>query len=84
MPNEAMAFSNQVRYTPNFALIKGNDVFSQLSTTGNSDFYYVNKIVISDKDEIIAATRTGLFRSINAGATFSLLLKYFFKHNAII
>ncbi len=43
--------------------------WTQLPSTITSDFHYVNRIaMIPGSDTIIAATRTGLFRSIDLGA----------------
>jgi hypothetical protein len=47
--------------------------FSQLASTANEDFYYVNKIVVSpnDSNRIYAATRKGIYVSGDAGASFT-------------
>jgi photosystem II stability/assembly factor-like uncharacterized protein len=47
--------------------------WSQLTATDNDDFHYVNDLVQSanDPDTLYAATRTGILRSLDAGATWS-------------
>jgi RNA polymerase subunit RPABC4/transcription elongation factor Spt4 len=47
--------------------------WSQLASTANEDFYYVNKLVVSpnDSNRIYAATRKGLYVSNDAGASFA-------------
>jgi hypothetical protein len=50
--------------------------WSQLANTNNSNFYYVNKIVVSPNNalRIYAATRTGVWRSIDGGTTWAQVL----------
>ena len=45
----------------------------QLASTKTSDFYYVNKLVVSpnDSSSLYAATRTGLWRSPDSGVTWT-------------
>lgn len=53
----------------------GGTVWTQLASTNSSFFHYVNRLAISpDGNTILAATRAGLFRSTDAGATFNLQL----------
>lgn len=49
--------------------------WNQLASTNGQDFHYVNDLVVSPRNpqRIYAATRTGVFRSNNSGATWSLL-----------
>jgi photosystem II stability/assembly factor-like uncharacterized protein len=49
----------------------GGETWAQLPSTANSDFHYVQKIVMSrgSSQRLYAATRTGIFRSVDAGAT---------------
>jgi photosystem II stability/assembly factor-like uncharacterized protein len=64
--------------------IRGEGVFKttdagatwvRLSATNNSNFYYVNKLMIDQTtNAIYAATRKGLFKSTNGGTSFSGLL----------
>ena len=50
--------------------------WSHLTSTANSDFHWVNDIVVSphDSSRLYAATRTGVWRSRNAGATWTRVL----------
>ena len=59
-----------------FKTIDGGATWTQLAGTTGSDFYYVNKIVVSAKrpSRLYAATRTGVWRSLNAGATWTRVL----------
>jgi photosystem II stability/assembly factor-like uncharacterized protein len=54
----------------------GGETWAQMPSTNSSDFYFVQKIVISRgaSQRIYAATRTGVFRSTDAGATWSKVL----------
>ncbi|EKO40196.1 MAG: BNR/Asp-box repeat protein [Solidesulfovibrio magneticus str. Maddingley MBC34] len=47
--------------------------WSQLASTANADFYYVNKIVVSPNDSnlVYAATRKGISVSTDAGVSFT-------------
>jgi photosystem II stability/assembly factor-like uncharacterized protein len=50
------------------------DTWTQLASTDNPDFYYVQKLAATrhkKKQRIYAATRTGVFRSIDGGTTWS-------------
>ncbi|MEL7060554.1 MAG: hypothetical protein AAGN46_11055 [Acidobacteriota bacterium] len=48
------------------------DSFTQLASTSNSDFHYVNRIGrIPSSDVILVATRAGIFRSDNLGTTWT-------------
>jgi len=60
-----------------FFTTDGGSTWSQLSSThANPDFYYVNKIVISNVNtsRVYAATNTGLFRSMDGGNTWLKIL----------
>ncbi len=49
--------------------------WTQLSATNNSNFHYCQKIITTQTgDTVFVATRTGLFRSINGGNTFTNIL----------
>lgn len=49
--------------------------WTQLDSTNNSDFYYVNRLAITnDASVILAATETGIFRSTDNGVTWSKTL----------
>ncbi|MEM9340248.1 MAG: T9SS type A sorting domain-containing protein, partial [Bacteroidota bacterium] len=52
----------------------GGTSWAQLSSTDNSDFYYVQKVVVTSNGTVLAATHTGLFRSTNGGNTWSQVL----------
>jgi photosystem II stability/assembly factor-like uncharacterized protein len=53
----------------------GGTTWAQVASTATTDFLYVNRIAISaDGGTIVAATNTGLFRSINAGASWTKVL----------
>jgi len=65
--------------------IRGNGIFvsidagsnwQQLPSTNNSDFDYVNDLVVSTHDphRIYAATRSGVWRSTDSGATWSVVV----------
>jgi hypothetical protein len=45
--------------------------WTQLSATKNSNFYYVQKIIVVGNSRVLAATRTGLWYSDNGGTTWS-------------
>ena len=60
-----------------FSHCVGGITWSQLSSTANSDFYYVTKIAISDGNSnvIYASTRRGLYKATD-GSTFTSILVY--------
>ncbi len=45
-----------------------------LSATQNSNFYYVNKLVVNNAGQIMAATNSGMYRSLNGGANWEKVL----------
>lgn len=50
----------------------GGTTWSQLPATNTSDFYYTSRLSISpDGSTILIATRSGIWRSTNAGASFT-------------
>jgi hypothetical protein len=55
----------------------GGATWSQLSSTTGTDFDFVNDIVISthDPSRMYAATRSGVFRSIDSGTTWTRVLQ---------
>ncbi|MCX8056563.1 MAG: T9SS type A sorting domain-containing protein [Ignavibacteria bacterium] len=67
----------------NIDAIRGNGIFkttdagatwSQLSSTNNSNFYYVNDLAIDKNNgRIYAATHTGLYYSTNGGTSWTLV-----------
>ena len=53
------------------------ETWSQLASTDNSDFFFVQKLAATrhkKKQRIYAATRTGVFRSINGGSSWTKVL----------
>ena len=56
-----------------FVTRDGGTSWSQLASTANSDFHWVNDLVISahDSARLYAATRTGVWRSSDSGASWS-------------
>lgn len=54
----------------------GGESWTHLESTGTPDFHWVNDLAISPRDRarIYAATRTGVWRSADAGATWSRIL----------
>lgn len=54
-----------------FKTTDGGNTWTQLASTATSDFYYVNKIVISpnNSNRMYATTRTGIWRSLDSGNT---------------
>lgn len=54
----------------------GGATWTHLSGTTGSDFYFVNKIVVSSQrpSRVYAATRTGVWRSLDSGATWTKVL----------
>ena len=51
----------------------GGSSWTQLGSTDNSNFHYVQKVVVTPSGTVLAATREGLFRSTNGGSSFSQL-----------
>lgn len=51
----------------------GGETWAQLPSTTSSDFYYVQKIIMSkgSSQRLYAATRTGIFRSLDAGGSWT-------------
>jgi len=52
----------------------GGATWSQLASTNNSNFYYVNRMIVHPSGDIYATTRAGLFRSQDGGTTFNRVL----------
>jgi hypothetical protein len=60
-----------------FKSVDYGETWSQLTATDNSNFFYVQKLAATrhkKKQRIYAATRTGVFRSTNAGASWTKVL----------
>ncbi|WP_395377282.1 hypothetical protein [Marinicella sp. W31] len=56
-----------------FKTTNGGDNWFRLNSTDNSDFYWVNDLVVSpgDSNYVYAATRAGLYQSDDAGQTWT-------------
>jgi photosystem II stability/assembly factor-like uncharacterized protein len=56
--------------------IDGGETWTQLPSTTGSDFFYVQKIVMSrgSSQRLYAATRTGVFRSTDSGGSWAKVL----------
>ena len=76
-------FREDVRYTGLplrgagiFVSADGGDSWSQLASTAEADFHFVNDLLISVRDDRIlyAATRTGVWRSRDRGASWERIL----------
>jgi hypothetical protein len=53
----------------------GGNNWSQLSSTNNSNFYYIQEIIVHPNNSLVfAATRSGLFKSGNGGSTWTKVL----------
>lgn len=65
--------ADAVRGAGVFKTTDGGTAWAQLSATNTSDFYYVSKIVVSPNEplRLYAATRTGVHRSVDGGATWT-------------
>ncbi|HTO12128.1 MAG TPA: hypothetical protein VMQ51_11190, partial [Candidatus Binatia bacterium] len=61
--------ADAVRGAGIFKSIDGGASWSQLATTANSNFFFVNKLVALSSTTLVAATKTGLWQSVDAGAT---------------
>ncbi len=76
-------FREEVRYTGLplrgagiFVTADGGTTWSRLPATSTSDFHFVNDVIVSAKDDrvLYAATRTGVWRSLDRGATWAAIL----------
>ncbi len=68
--------ADSVRGAGIFKSVNGGDNWFRLNSTDNSDFFFVNDLVVSpgNSDVIYAATRTGVFQSTDAGNSWNLVL----------
>jgi photosystem II stability/assembly factor-like uncharacterized protein len=59
-----------------FRTRNGGDTWEHLASTRNSDFHWVNDVVVSRRDprRVYAATRTGVWRSSDEGETWRRIL----------
>jgi hypothetical protein len=76
-------FREDVRYTGLplrgggiFATADGGDTWTELPATRTADFYFVNDLHVSPRDDrvLYAATRTGVWRSRDRGASWERIL----------
>ena len=70
------SFASNFRGFGIFRSRDGGATWEHLESTKNSDFFFVNKLVVSpnDSSRIYVATVTGLFRSLDAGATWTRVI----------
>jgi hypothetical protein len=63
---------------PGVGILRSTDrgvTWSVLASTGNANFAYVNRLALSaDGVTLLAGTRSGIFRSVNEGSSFSAVL----------
>ncbi len=53
----------------------GGQTWTQLAATNNSTYYYCQKVLpLGNGDTVFVATRSGLFRSVNGGTSFTKVL----------
>lgn len=58
-----------------FKTTDGGNTWTQLSSTKNSNFYYVNKLMIDNTNSTLwAGTRKGLYKSVDGGNSFTAVL----------
>ena len=55
-----------------FKSTDGGATWNQLASTANQAFYEVNRLCMPSSSVLLAATRDGIHRSADAGATFKL------------
>jgi photosystem II stability/assembly factor-like uncharacterized protein len=68
---EGFANQDAIRGAGIFKSSNGGATWAQLPATNNPDFYWVNRLAISNNAQILlAATGTGMFRSADGGASF--------------
>jgi photosystem II stability/assembly factor-like uncharacterized protein len=82
-PNVLYAGTGEGFYNPDslrgagiFKTTDGGATWTQLSSTANSDFEYVNRLSISPSNSqvLLAATGTGMFRSTDGGTNWTKVL----------
>ncbi|HAA10223.1 MAG TPA: hypothetical protein DCE41_00450, partial [Cytophagales bacterium] len=52
----------------------GGNTWNQLSSTNNSNFFFVSDVRVTNTGAVIVTTRTGLYRSTNGGASWSTVI----------
>ena len=72
----ALTGQGPIRGAGVFKSTNGGASWTQLASTANPEFYYVNDIEVSpnNSSRIYAATRTGLWRSLNGGSSWTKVL----------
>ncbi len=70
---EGLGNADAIRGAGIFKSTDAGATWTLLSSTSNTNFLFVGKILVSPRNpqRVYAATRTGLFRSLNGGTTFS-------------
>src|SRR5262249_35578463 len=69
--------TDSVRGAGIFKTTNGGTVWTQVTATNNSSFYYVNKIVYSQTADVVyAATNTGVWRSTDGGTNWTKIKAY--------
>lgn len=73
---EGVFNGDAVRGAGVFKTTNGGKSWKRLPATNNSDFFYVNDLVVSKSkaSRVYAATRTGVWRSLDAGVTWKRIL----------
>ena len=72
---EGVFNGDAVRGAGIFKTTDGGVTWNQLATTANADFNFVNKLkVLSTGTSVLAATRTGLWRSMDSGGTWTQVI----------
>lgn len=71
--NEGMWLRAQDRGAGIFKTTNGGTTWTQLAATNNENFFYVSRIAVSPSNSniVLAATQTGLFRSVDSGANWT-------------
>lgn len=74
---EGVFNGDAVRGAGIFKTTNAGATWQQLASTNTADFHYVNKIVVSPNNgqRLYVATRTGVWRSLNGGSTWSRVLE---------
>jgi len=73
-----LARGDSVRGAGIYKTTDGGNTWTQLTSTANSNFDYVNKIVVSpnNSQNVYAATWSGVYYSADGGTTFKLVLNH--------
>lgn len=68
--------ADAVRGAGIFKTTNGGTTWTRLAATNTSDFFFVQKVVVSpaNSQHVYAATRTGVHRSLDGGTTWTLVL----------